>query len=399
MQNTPISFSRQSRPRPFDPPDELKRMREERPISPMRFADGHGGWLVTGYSAVRAILGDARFSARQKLDTRTLIPSASEFISGMGISGPGMLPLLDPPEHTRYRRLLMAEFSTRRMKRLETAIAAITHGCLDAMEAGGPPADLMADFASPIPYLMICELLGIPEEGREELRQAIDTLFGLDTEPKKAEAALTVTLSFFPPLIDARRAEPTDDLFSGLVNGGQLTDGELATIGLLLFASSLHTTANTLSLGTFALLCHPEQMEALRRDPGLVDTAVEELLRYATVGQFGPVRTALEDVEVEGTMIRKGQSVTMSLPTANRDPARFDDPDTLDITRPVGGHVTFGHGFHQCLGQHLARTEMRQAFPALLNRFPDLRLAVPPDEVPTREDLYLNGVHQLPVAW
>ncbi|MFD8383304.1 cytochrome P450 [Streptomyces sp. NPDC059679] len=397
MRDTPISFPLRGRPGPFDPPEVLGQLREERPIAPMRFADGHVGWLVTGYSAVRAILGDARFSTRLELGHPIVdVPTAQ--LSGQ-TTGPGMFPLMDPPDHTRYRRLLMAEFTVRRMKRLESRIAEITHGRLDAMEAAGSPADLVAEFASPVPALVICELLGVPDEDREEFRLAVEALFCWDTTPKEAQAALAVTLRVFPALIARRRAEPTDDIFSGLVHSAELTDQELATIGYILLASGLETTANMLSLGTFALLCHPEQKEALRGDPDLIDTAVEELVRYLSIAQYGSVRTALEDVEIEGTLIGKGQSVLVSMSAANRDAARFGDPDTLDITRPIGGHIGFGHGFHHCLGQQLARAEMRQAFPALLDRFPELRLAVPPDEVPTAEDRFTYGVHRLPVAW
>jgi cytochrome P450 len=399
MTDTPISFPRQARPGPFDPPEVLGRLREEQPIIPMRFADGHLGWLATGYSAVRSVMSDARFSVRPELGHMAVgVPAEAMVMSRL--SGPGMFMLMDPPEHTRYRRLLTAEFTVRRMKRLEPRISAITRERLDAMEAAGPPADLVTEFAFPIPSSVICELLGIPDdESRQEFQQAMNALVGLNTNRAETEAAVDVVLGFFPPLIERRRREPTDDLFSGLVNNGQLTDRELATIGYMLFIGGLETTANMLSLGTYALLSHPRQLETLRRDPGVIDTAVEELLRHLTIAQFGPQRTALEDVEVEGVQIRKGQTVMVSLPAANRDPASFEDPDTLDITRPAHGHIAFGHGFHQCLGQQMARAEMRQAFPALLERFPELRLAVPPDEVPTRQDMYIYGVHRLPVEW
>lgn len=399
MPDTPVGFPRDARPGPFDPPEVLKRLREENPLVPMRFADGHVGWLVTGYAAVRSVLSDPRFSARPELAHLVIDVPAAQVVTGMRLSGPGMFVLTDPPEHTRYRKLLISEFTVRRMARLEPRIAEITRSCLDAMEEAGPPVDLVEAFAFPIPSRVICELLGIPYADREEFERAMNVMVGYNTGQAQAAKALDTVLGFFPPLIERRRKEPTDDMFSGLVNSGQLSDKELATIGYILFAGGLETTANMLSLGSFALLQHPEQMEALRRDPHNVGTAVEELLRYLTIGQFGPQRTALEDVEVEGTLIKKGQAVMVSLPAANRDPARFDDPDTLDITRPAHGHIAFGHGFHQCLGQQLARAEMRHAFPALLERFPDLRLAVPADEVPTREDMYIYGVHRLPVAW
>ncbi len=167
----------------------------------------------------------------------------------------------------------------------------------------------------------------------------------------------------------------------------------------MLFAGGFETTANMLALGTFALLEHPGQRKLLPGDPGLINNAVEELLRYLTIGHIGPQRAAIEDVEIEGVLIKKGQAVMMSLPAANRDPAHFEDPERLDITKPAGGHIAFGHGVHGCLGQQLARLEMRIAYPALFGRFPGLRLAVPPGEVPTKQDMFVYGVHSLPVEW
>jgi cytochrome P450 len=177
-----------------------------------------------------------------------------------------------------------------------------------------------------------------------------------------------------------------------------LTDEELTNIGVLLLGGGFDTTANMIALGTFALLLHPDQLAILRADRGLTDQAVEELLRYLTITPTG-MRTALEDVELDGQLVKAGECVALSGHAANRDPEKFPDPDALDLRRQTAGHLSFGHGVHQCLGQQLARVEMRVAFPALLDRFPTLRLAVPTEEVPLRTDSDIFGVHRLPVAW
>jgi cytochrome P450 len=324
---------------------------------------------------------------------------AKAFAGRLTLSVSGMFHLQDPPEHTRYRRALAAEFTVQRMKRLEPKIAEIARTCLDAMQGTGPPADLVEAFAFPVPSLVTCELLGIAQEDREDFRRAVATVSRWSSGVEETRDALDTVLGFFPPLVRRRRRDPGDDLLSRLMRDGELTDEELATIGYILFAGGFETTANMLALGTFALLEHPEQKERLRRDPALVNNAVEELLRYLTIGHIGPQRAATEDVEIEGVLIRKGQAVMTSLPAANRDPEHFHDPGTFDIAKPAGGHVAFGHGVHGCLGQQLARVVMRISYPALFDRFPDLRLAVPPDEVPTKEDTMAYGVHSLPVEW
>ncbi|MBV9451635.1 MAG: cytochrome P450 [Streptosporangiaceae bacterium] len=398
--DAPIAFPRHARPGPFDPPEVLGTLRERAPLIPMRFADGHLGWFVTGYSAVRSILSDPRFSARPERHHLVVdIPMAKAFAGKLNMSVSGMFHLQDPPEHTRYRRALTAEFTVQRMKRLEPKIAGITRKCLDAMEESGPPADLVEDFAFPVPSLVTCELLGIPHEDRESFRWAVATMSRWGSSVEETRSALDTVQEFFPPLIERRRQDPGDDLLSRLIKNGELTDTELATVAWILFAGGFETTANMLALGTFALLEHPAQKELLRRDPGLINNAVEELLRYLTIGHVGPQRAATEDVEIEGILIRKGQAVMMSLPAANRDPGHFDDPEKLDITKPAGGHIAFGHGVHGCLGQQLARVVMRISYPALFCRFPDLRLAVPADEVPTKQDTMAYGVHRLPVEW
>ncbi|GGO12413.1 cytochrome P450 [Microbispora rosea subsp. aerata] len=385
-----------TRERAFDPPDELARRRAEAPVQRMTYADGHEGWLVTGYAEARAILADNRFSTRPEL-LHSPIPQRGEFRNEP--LTPGFFLRMDPPAHTRYRRLLTGQFTVRRMKLLEPRIREITESHLDAMEREGAPADLVKSFALPIPSLVICELLGVPYEDREKFQRDSAVLLNLDSTLQDVRAAVDDLVTYLRELVAVKAKEPADDLLSGLVAGGELTTEELGGVGLLLLIAGHETTANMLGLGTFALLSNPDQLAIVRDDPDAVDNAVEELLRYLSIVHIGPIRTALEDAEIGGVLIRAGESVTLSLAAANRDPARFDDGDVLDVTRPAHGHLSFGHGIHQCLGQQLARIEMRIAYPALLRRFPNLRLAVPAHEVPLRANMAVYGVHRLPVLW
>ncbi|MGW3071094.1 cytochrome P450, partial [Streptomyces sp. NPDC001130] len=351
---------------------------------------GKPGWLITGYDLVRSVLADSRFSSRKEL------LNVGDF--EIPPAPPGEFLLTDEPQHGRYRKPLVGKFTVRRMRLLTERIEQITADCLDAMEKAGPPVDLVTAFAKPIPTIVICELLGVPYEDRGSFQEQIDTFMGGETSEKELIAAYTATQEYLAELVAAKRANPTDDVLSELTDS-DLTDEELKGISLVLLAAGFDTTANMLALGTFALLQNPAQLAALRADPALTDGAVEELLRYLSVAKTF-MRTALVDVELGGRTIEAGTTVVLSYNTANRDPERFTDPHVLDLRRPYDGHLAFSHGIHQCLGQQLARVEMRVAFRALVDRFPTLRLAVPAEEVvlrPETADIY--GVKSLPVAW
>ncbi|MEV4840741.1 cytochrome P450 [Nonomuraea sp. NPDC049486] len=396
MEHTVATMPTARRPGcPFDPPGELIQAREHGPISRYTFPGGRPGWLITGYDLVRSVLADARFSSRKEL---MLHPSID--ISGMEIppAPPGEFLLMDEPQHGRYRKPLVGKFTVRRMRQLTERVEQITADHLDAMEKAGPPVDLVTAFAKPVPTIVICELLGVPYEDRGSFQEQVDSFLSGETSDEDMIAAYTATQRYLGELVAAKRANPTDDVLSDLTDG-DLTDEELRGIALILLAAGLDTTANMLALGTFALLRNPAQLAALRADPALTDRAVEELLRYLSVAKTF-MRTALEDVELGGRTIEAGTTVILSYNTANRDPERFADPHVLDLGREARGHLAFGHGIHQCLGQQLARVEMRVALPALVNRFPTLRLAVPPEEVglrPETADIY--GLKSLPVAW
>jgi cytochrome P450 len=375
---------------PFDPPAELLDARRHGPISRYTHPGGKPGWLITGYDLVRSILADSRFSSRKEL------LNVVDF--ELPPAPPGEFLLMDEPQHGRYRKPLVGKFTARRMRLLTERIEQITTDCLDTMEETGPPTDLVTAFAKPIPTMIICELLGVPYQDRDSFQEQIDKFMNGETSDEDLTAAYTATQDYLAQLVVAKRANPTDDVLSELTDS-DLTDEELQGISLILLAAGFDTTANMLSLGAFALLQNPAQLAALRADPALTDQAVEELLRYLSVAKSF-MRTALVDVEVGGRTIEAGTTVVLSYNTANRDPERFPDPHVLDIRRVPGGHLAFGHGIHLCLGQQLARIEMRVAFSALLSRFPTLRLAVPAEEVglrPETADIY--GVKSLPVTW
>jgi cytochrome P450 len=380
---------------PFDPPPELVEAREHGPISRYTFPGGRPGWLVTGYDLVRSVLADPRFSSRKEL---MLHPTIDYGDFEVPPAPPGEFLLMDDPRHARYRKPLAGRFTARRMRLLTERVEQVTTEHLDAMAQAGPPTDLVTAFAKPIPAIMICELLGVPYRDRDAFQSNIDKFMSGETSDEDLIAAYTATQQYLAELVATKRADPTDDVLSDLTDS-DLTDEELQGISLLLLAAGLDTTANMLALGTFALLRDPAQLAALRADPALVDGAVEELLRYLSVAKTF-MRTALEDVELGGHTVEAGDRLILSLSTANRDPDRFTDPHVLDLHRPPTGHLAFGHGIHLCLGQQLARVELRVAFPALLTRFPTLRLAVPAEEVPLRpETADIHGVKSLPVTW
>ena len=385
---------------PFDPPSQITSLRSTRPVSPMLFPDGHEGWLVTGYDAVRQALADLRFSSRQDLGVLHVpyptpgMPEQTE----PSPQEPGLFISMDPPDHTRLRRKLTGAFTVKRMKALEEGIVEITERQLDALAELTPPVDLVREFALPVPSLVICEILGVPYADRESFQHNSSRFMERDIDLQDKIAVYVALSTYLSELVTAKRADPGDDLLSDLARDEDLSIPELTGMAFLLLLAGHETTANMLALGTFALLEHPEQKEALRSAPELIPDAVEELLRYLTVADVF-FRYAAEDVEFFGETIRKGSTVVLSLLAGDHDPARYENPDTLDVHRNARGHLAFGHGVHQCLGQQLARIEMRAGFEGLLRRFPSLELAVEPSEVKLRTDMNIYGVHALPVTW
>jgi cytochrome P450 len=385
---------------PFDPPRRITRLREARPVSPMIFPDGHEGWLVTGYDAVRQLMADTRFSSRQDIGVLHVpyevpgMPAMTEPSPQV----PGLFIAMDPPDHTRLRSRLTGAFTVKRMKMLEERILDIAGRQLDELARLTPPVDLVKEFALPVPSLVICELLGVPYADRGNFQVNSARFLEKDISLADKMAAYGALTTYLSELVTHKRAAPGEDILSDLARHDDLTVEELTGSAFLLLLAGHETTANMLALGTFALLEHPEQLAELRANPELLPDAVEELMRYLSVVDI-LYRYATEDIELGGETIRKGSTVVVSMLAANRDPRRFDDPDTVDIRRDARGHLSFGHGFHHCLGNQLARIEMRAGFEALLRRFPTLELAVPAGEVRLRTNMQIYGVHELPVTW
>ncbi|WP_371749376.1 cytochrome P450 [Streptomyces sp. NBC_01283] len=389
----------------FGPAEELRRLSEGRPVTRIDVGPGTDGvpvWLVTGHAEVRQVLGDhRRFSTRRRFG-----PASARSSSGQGEQPRpdeliGQLMDYDPPEHTRLRQILTPEFTLRRMRRIEPGVTGIVTEHLDAMERTGPPAELVAAFASPVPGAALCELIGVERDDRADFLRRCHA-FLAPGRGRQRRAAAGELLSRYVAAMVARQRRDPDEGFLGMLirdHGDEVTDKELRGVCVLLVLAGLDNISGMLGLGTLLLLGHPDQLAAVRDDPGAVDRAVEELLRHLSVPHAPTPRTALEDVTVGGQLISAGEHVLCSLPMANRDPVLVAEPDRFDITREPGAHVAFGHGIHHCLGAALARMELRIAYPALLRRFPGLRLAVPEYEVPFRVHALAHGVERLPVTW
>ena len=388
---------------PFMPPAALVAMAERRPVTKSTMDTGDPFWLVSGYDEARAVLSDPRFSS-DRFSHHPRFKALPEHVrEQMRAKGQaGSFINMDPPEHSRYRKLLTGQFTVRRMRELSARIEEIVGERLDAMLANGTTADLITEFAFPVPSLVICELLGVPYEDRAEFQLRAANLLRMNVPVNEALENVDALREFLQRLIDDKRKNACDDMLSGLVHAETdpaLTDDELVNIAMLLLLAGYETSANMLGLGTFLLLQRPEQLAALRDDPSRTGDAVDELLRYLSILHVGLFRFAKEDLELGGEQIPASGTVVVSLVAANRDGQHWTDPEVLDVTRTRVPHLAFGHGVHQCLGQQLARIELTIAYTALLRRLPNLRLAVPPQEIPLRDDMITYGVYTLPVAW
>lgn len=384
----------------FDPTAELREIRESAGVRMTTNAFGMDVYLVTRHDDVKAVLADhTRFSNTRPPGFGGVGAALSD--ADQARAQAGNLLANDPPEHQRLRRMLTPEFTLRRINRLEPRIVAIVDEHLDAMAKAGPPADLVAGFALPIPSLVICELLGVPYADREDFQRRSARQLDLSLSIPERLGLARQGREYMHSLVSRARRTPGDDILGMLVreHGDELTDDELVGIAGLLLLAGHETTSNMLGLGVLALLRHPEQLAAVRDDPAAVGPAVEELLRWLSIVHSGIPRITTTDVEVAGVAIPKGQLVFVSLPSANRDPALVEAPETLDIGRGTAGHLAFGHGVHHCLGAPLARMEMRIAFPALLRRFPNLALAEPFEDVDFRSFHFIYGLRSLQVGW
>ncbi|GAA4899728.1 cytochrome P450 [Streptomyces coeruleoprunus] len=375
-------------------PGLVERNRTE-PVSRVRLSDGRSAWLVTGWAETRQVFTHPAFSRARA----TGLPDR-------GVRPTFMLDM-DPPEQSRVRSKAVWAFTHRRVEQLRARSERLADELLDTMEAHGEPADLVGHLAQPLPLTVMCDLLGVEREDRAVLGPWSEVLLSLTAHTQEEiDSACAGLDAYVGSLLARRRAEPSDDLLSALVHGPRqeggdpLDDDELVHLGVSLLVSGFPATASQITNFSYVLLTRPELWRRLVDDPGMVPRAVEELLRFVPLGSdAGLPRVATEDVKVGDTLVRAGETVMVSRPSANRDGDVFDRPDEIVLDRDDNPHLAFGYGVHHCLGAHLARMELQVALGRLVARFPGLRIAVPEEELRWRTGLVVRGLRELPVAW
>ena len=382
---------------PGQPVPEIRTISGDRPVFRAELPDGRIVWLVSGYDNVRQTIIDQRFS-------RALAVAPGQAQQGFEMFAGGSINGMDPPEHTRLRKLVASAFTSRRVEALRPRVAGIVNELIDALLDRPQPADLVAGFSLPLPSRVICEMLGVPAEDLEQFHAWSDTIIGdWQRDSDEIIAALVELYGYFGRLIEIKRARPADDLMSALIaardDADRLSEEELTVMCCTVLIGGHETTANEINLSLLLLFDHPGEMAKLRADPGLIPGAVEELLRYTRLGSLVPARVTREDVQIGGVTIPAGEQVIPLFVTANRDPSVFSDPDRFDVTRDAASHLSFGAGVHHCLGAQLARVELQEAFRGLTGRLPGLRLAVPAGELEYKPGMVIHSLRQLPVRW
>ena len=388
-----------------DPYPLFAQVRGEGPVHAVTLADGHVAWLVVGHEEAKAALTHPGLS---KDMLAALARDAA--VVAEGLPGPAFarhMLSVDPPDHTRLRRLASAAFSGPRIAALRPRVQAIVDGLLDHLEARGDTVvDLVKGFAFPLPFTVISELLGVPKPDRHHLGSWFTTLLAPSSAPEppaEAVAASEHIVRYLTELLAGKRAAPGEDLVTDLVRAadeqGALSEQEMLSTIFQLVVAGHDTTTSLIGNGTVALLLHPQQRDALVADPALVPRAIEEILRWDAPVQHSTFRYTRQDVAIGGTVIPAFAQVIISLAAANRDPDRYANPDALDTARTDTSHLAFGRGIHHCLGARLARLEAEIAFTTLHRRFPTTRLAVPLSALhwDHGDGLVLRGLHELPV--
>ncbi|RDI34638.1 cytochrome P450 [Lentzea flaviverrucosa] len=384
---------------PFDPPAEYAELRAREGTPALACPVGVEARVVSRYADVRAMLGDPHLSSHAAPSTHVVAGGLLD-----RPVAPGSLLNMDGPAHARLRRLLTPEFTVKRIQAMRPYIQGLVDDHLDALLARTGPVDLVADFALPIPSLVICELLGVDYADRDRFQEQTAVLIGTNSDPAALEQANLEVVGFMTQLVLTKLAAPGDDLLGRLIvrageSGQELSVEELVTLGITLLIAGHETTANMIGLSTLALLRQPDQLAALRADPGLAGTAVDEMLRYLSIVQFGVLRQATGDLTIGDETIKAGEWLVAVLSAGNRDESVFPDPDRIDLEREATAHLAFGYGIHQCLGQQLARVELQEVFARLHQRIPTLRLAVPFEQIEFKNDALVYGVRALPVIW
>nr|CAE53712.1 putative cytochrome P450 [Streptomyces peucetius subsp. caesius ATCC 27952] len=389
---------------PFGSPDRLEPdpywepLRREQPLQRVTLPYGGEAWLATRYQDVRKVFADRRFSR-----ALAVAPGAPRFLPHQPPADAVLS--VEGPDHARLRRLVGKVFTPRRVEAMRPLIQSTADRLLDAMEEIGPPADLVEDFSLPFAVSMICELLGVPPEDRKRFCTWSDALLTTTAHtPAQVRDHMMQMHDYLGGLVAQRRTRPTEDLIGSLVTArdaeDKLTEGELVRLAEAILIAGYETSASQIPNFLYVLFRNPHLLERLRNDHDLIPDAVEELLRYVPIGTVdGFPRTATEDVELGGVLIRAGETVVPSMGAANRDPELFADPEELDLTRSPNPHLGFGAGPHHCLGAQLARVELQITLTTLFRRYPRLRLAVPEESLAWKAGLMVRGMHTMPITW
>ncbi|NMO51912.1 cytochrome P450 [Actinoplanes sp. TBRC 11911] len=381
----------------FHPAPQLTRLQLTRPVCEVSLPDGRTAWLVTRFDDVRKVLIDPRFSRAEAAE-----PGVAG--TGLGKDSAGSILGLDPPEHTRLRRLVAGAFTARRVEALRPRVAEMVDTLIDQMEMLPQPVDLVENFSLRLPVQVICELLGVPATDRHLFHEWSDSVMGIG-DPAAAEAGMERLWQYFAELIERKRKEPADDLMTALIeardNEDRLAEDELVRMGRTLLVAGHETTANQINLFLLTLHEYPGQLARLQAKPEIIPEAVEELLRFAQLGEIGTglPRVATTEVELGGVTIPAGAAVIPAMTIANRDPSVIPDANQLDLTRPQGAHLAFGAGVHHCLGAQLARMELQEALSGLLRRLPSLHPDAPVAELTFQQGMFLRSLRELPVRW
>jgi nocardicin N-oxygenase len=387
-----------ARPSALEVPKELADLRQE-PVLPVTLPSGDSALLVTRHADVRRLLTDERLSRNLNRPGAARIAKNNRMFQDPKIDP-------DPPEHTRVRRLVMKAFTPARVEALRPYVSGVVDELLDDMERRGGPVDLNEALAFPLPIRVICRLLGVPDDDLDQFRRWTDHFLSVGRfGGEQIRQAMQEMGRYISELIEAKRSSPGDDLISALIkvhddNDGRLAEYELHWWCRLLLLVGYETTATQLGGGVAMLLSHPDQLALLRRDYGLIQGAIEELLRWKLVGSsVSMLRYAMQDIEMDGYTIPEGASVIPAVDSANQDETVFERPDVFDITRAGNNHLTFSVGPHFCVGAALARVELQVATESLLRRFPSLRLAGPVSGLRRHEGALLEGFVEIPVTW
>jgi cytochrome P450 len=384
---------------PFNPPLRYEKLRDEHPVSQVTMWDGSKAWLITRQDDVRAALADDLISADNRSPGFPLVSPGSETLTDNNPT----FARMDPPEHSRQRAMVNANFTHRSVVQLQPQIQQIIDRLVDDMLAKPAPADLVTEFTQPLAAQVMCLMLGIPYKGQDFFERVASTIPDHYAGQEKLDAASEELSQFFAELLESKAQQPGDDVLSRLVvereANGDLTREDVIAMARVMLIAGYDPTANGIALGVAALFYHPEQLAALREEPALIPSGLDELLRYMTNFHTGLPRAAIGDTEIGGQQIKAGEAVLCYIPSANFDPDWFEEAETLNLRRTNRSNVSFGWGLHRCLGQHLVKIEMEAAIETLLRRIPNLQLAVEPDQIAFRKQAAVYGVSALPVSW